>query len=185
MSDVPDPSSSSSRVAAGGPDSSAAQNSSSTPKTFAPREAVDFATWELTLHSQRYLTSLAIAVAVFVPQLALMALLLTSTARVGAFIWVGLFLVISDVVTIWQSAIALKESSLAHSTESWLRTQRPGKGLGDLWEDPNRPVVLGFVDRVDILTRPTGNWSFGILLGALIAFLVGVSSYTSWLWFHP
>jgi hypothetical protein len=141
--------------------------------------------WELAHHSQRYLASVAIAVAVFVPQLALLALLLTTTTRVGSFDLVLVLLVVSDLLTIWQSAVALKESYLSHATESWLGVHFPGRGLGDVSKDPERPSMVRFIAKVDQGIRPTGSRSLALLLLGLILFVLGVSSYIGWLWYNP
>jgi hypothetical protein len=151
----------------------------------------DVGAWELVYHAQRYLSTVAIAIAVFVPQLALLALLLGTRVRVGPYWAVFLFLAISDFVTILESGIALNESYFAHATESWLgrHYQGTGIGVGRYLPPPKgveRPLLVRKFDWWDRwLLTVTGDKSWAALFVAIVVVVLSTSVYIGWLWMNP
>lgn len=132
--------------------------------------------------SNRYFSRLILALTVFVPQLALLGLLLTHQARVGPFYPIGLFLVASDGLMGYFGFAALSDLWILRWTEQELIRKGVLDNLGTIEEAPG--ILRGFWRRYERF-GPDKGWKIILMLVPVLAFAVGVNAYIGWVWFNP
>jgi hypothetical protein len=132
--------------------------------------------------TSRYVGTLACAVAVYVPQLALLALLLTSQARVGSFIPLAIVLAASDGLTFYfGTATVLQLWYIGWIETSLINALPPGSAK----IDPSAPGFIRWVSEARETTKVDSTWKIVLLLLVLTVFVLGVNVYIGWLWFYP
>jgi len=132
--------------------------------------------------SNSFFAHLALAVAIFVPQLGLLGLLLTSATRVGSFLWIEVFLVISDVLTVYFSLVALIDVWNVRYSERMMHELQFTESLADVSSAPW--IVRRFSALYDH-TIVDSNISILAVLAGVTSFVLGTSVYIGWLWYNP